>query len=300
MGKEQDNRALVDGCPHDLFFISPIPIRLDGIYMQVNRAGFTSHTQTDFHITRTDSYSFNVVHCVTGGSGGVKFRNRRYALKRGNVFVLPAREAHEYWSDADNPLGLVWVEFAGGNSTTLTEHILSLGGPDFGKGIFQPVMNLCTSVLYHEDLFSPKISRILYDMLMEFCIELEQSRTCEVSDQKIVNYIDRHLDKPLTMKEVAQEFGYHPSYFSSLFSKAMGMPFTKYVFGRRINRACFLLVTSKWSIERIAQELGFYDESHFCTRFKSAMNMSPLRYRQEGRSLFLEAESLNTVSDSDE
>ncbi|MBR1560697.1 MAG: two-component system response regulator, partial [Clostridia bacterium] len=36
----------------------------------------------------------------------------------------------------------------------------------------------------------------------------------------------------------------------------MGTTFSKYVMNRKISHACYLLETTGWPVERIAQELG--------------------------------------------
>ena len=74
-------------------------------------------------------------------------------------------------------------------------------------------------------------------------------------------------------------FGYHPAYFSSLFSRTTGVTFSKYVMNRKISHACYLLETTGWSVERIAQELGFCDISHFIQRFKHLKGVTPMAYR---------------------
>ena len=59
----------------------------------------------------------------------------------------------------------------------------------------------------------------------------------------------------------------------------MGISFAKYVMNRKISHACYLLDTTNWSVERISQELGFCDISHFIQRFKAHEGMTPIAYR---------------------
>ena len=244
-----DGMELVGGCPHDIFYITPTPIDLEGLYLQVN-------------------------------------------LEKGQLFVLAAHEHHVYSSDPEDPMGLAWVEFGGGNSTPLVQHLLDIAGPVFGGEVFQEVMSLCTAILYHPDRHNPKISQILYDMLMKLCAEAETDISSSTANQEIIRYIEDNLGSHLTLSEVAGYFGYHPSYFSARFSKITGMPFSKYVMYRRMSRACLLLMTTQMSIEQIAQSLGFYDLSHFTQRFKAAEGITPSRYRRESRGLTGQVESV--------
>ena len=270
---------IVGSCPHDVFYVSPTSIDLDGLYIQASRAGIVMRTPDDFLISRDDSYRYNLIHCVLRGRGSVSVRGLTRSVEAGQLFVLAANEGHMYSSDPRDPMGLVWVEFSGGNSSQLVSHILDLGGSVYSGSVFSKVVELCTSVLYQSKQQGPKISNVLYQMLMCICDHVEVENKPNSINQRILKYIDENIDRRLTLTEVAAEFSYHPAYFSSHFSKTMGVSFAKYVMNRRISHACYLLDTTDWSVERIAQELGFCDISHFIQRFKAHEGMTPIAYR---------------------
>ena len=270
---------IVGSCPHDIAYISPSSIDLDGLYIQVNRAGIVLRTPDDYYISRDDSYRYNVIHCVLHGRGSVSVRGLTRSVEAGQLFVLTANEGHMYSSDPRDPMGLLWVEFSGGNSSQLTSHILDVGGPIYSGAVFKEVVDLCTSVLYRPKQQGPKISNVLYQILMCICAHVEVENKPNSINQRILKYIDENIDRRLTLTEVAAAFRYHPAYFSSRFSKTMGVSFSKYVMNRKISHACYLLDTTDWSVERIAQELGFCDISHFIQRFKAHEGMTPIAYR---------------------
>ena len=270
---------IVGSCPHDVFYVSPTSIDLDGLYIQASRAGIVMRTPDDFLISRDDSYRYNLIHCVLRGRGSVSVRGLTRSVEAGQLFVLAANEGHMYSSDPRDPMGLVWVEFSGGNSSQLVSHILDLGGSVYSGSVFSKIVELCTSELYQSKQQGPKISNVLYQMLMCICDHVEVENKPNSINQRILKYIDENIDRRLTLTEVAAEFSYHPAYFSSHFSKTMGVSFAKYVMNRRISHACYLLDTTDWSVERIAQELGFCDISHFIQRFKAHEGMTPIAYR---------------------
>jgi AraC-like DNA-binding protein len=271
---------IVGGCPHDVFFISPKAIDLSSLYLQVNRAGIVLRTPADFTIRRDDSYRFNVLHCVLSGRGRVSFRGIEYAPAKGSLFLLPAGEAHAYAADPSDPFGLVWVEFGGANSTELVRHVVDRGGPLFSGSIFRDIVELCTSVLYQPSQLDPKNSAILYQILMCLCSRLEDQAVKEYIDREILTFIDENLGRKLTLTETARHFGYHPAYFSARFTRTMGINFSRYLNDRRMRRACYLLMTTNWSVDRIAHALAYYDVSHFIRRFKASEGTTPLRYRR--------------------
>ena len=270
---------IVGTCPHDDYYIAPKPVDLNAIYMQVNRAGIVLRTPSDFVITRDDAYRYSLIHCVIHGRGSVSCRGHMYNVHSGQAFVLAPNEGHLYSADPRDPMGLVWVEYGGGNSSQLTTHILDMGGPIYDGGTFVDVMNLCTSILYQPVHAGPGTSVKLYEILMCLCQQVEISSNKRTVNHEILKYIDENIDHRLTLTEIAQAFGYHPAYFSSFFSKMMGTTFSRYVMNRKISHSCYLLETTAWPVERIAQELGFCDISHFIQRFKAIKGVTPMGYR---------------------
>ena len=186
-----------------------------------------------------------------------------------------------YSSDPKNPMGVVWVEYAGGNSAQITSHILDLSGPVFDGPVFMDIVSQMTAVLCQPKQEGPGISVLLYNLLMTLCKQVTSEASGRLVNHEILKYIEENLDRKLTLTEIAQVFGYHPSYFSNYFSKMTGITFSKYVMSRKISHACYLLETTNWTVERIAREMGFFDMSLFVQRFKSHKGMTPTTYREK-------------------
>ena len=266
-------------CPQDEYYTAPKPVDLNSLYMQVNRAGIVLETPGNFVISRDDAYRYSLIHCVISGQGTVSCRGHMYSVHSGQAFVLAPNEGHLYASDPRDPMGLVWVEYGGGNSSQLTTHILDVGGPIYEGSTFTDVINLLTSILYQPSHEGPGISLKLYEVLMCLCRRVEIDSSGRSVNHDILKYIDENIDHRLSLSEISQAFGYHPAYFSSFFSRMMGTTFSKYVMSRKISHACYLLETTAWPVERIAQELGFCDISHFIQRFKAIKHVTPMVYR---------------------
>ena len=270
---------VLSACPHDEYYLANKPVDLNSLYIQVNRAGIVLKTPGNFVVQRDDAYRYSLIHCVISGQGAVSCRGHMYGVHSGQAFVLGPNEGHLYASDPRDPLGLVWVEYGGGNSAQLTTHILDVGGPIYEGSTFTDVVNLMTSILYQPAHEGPGISLKLYEILMCLCKRVEIESGGRAVNHEILKYIDEHIDRRLSLGEISKAFGYHPAYFSSLFSRTMGVTFSKYVMNRKISHACYLLETTAWPVERIAQALGFCDISHFIQRFKAIQHVTPMAYR---------------------
>ena len=96
-----------------------------------------------------------------------------------------------------------------------------------------------------------------------------------------LEYINDHLERDLTVAElagVAQMSTYH---FARLFKQSTGFTPHQYVVNCRIERAKTLLKERKLSIAEICDCVGFQSPSHFTALFRKHMTMTPKAYRDQ-------------------
>lgn len=94
-------------------------------------------------------------------------------------------------------------------------------------------------------------------------------------------YIRANIAAPLTLPQVAEHFGFSPSYFSRLFSKQAGQTFHKYVQTLRMDYAKKLLRCTDITIEQICWESGFRDYPNFIRQFRRQEGLCPTEYRKK-------------------
>lgn len=99
----------------------------------------------------------------------------------------------------------------------------------------------------------------------------------------IEEYIDTHLEKQLSVEELASHLGLSPSYFAHSFRSAVGLTPHAYVMHRRLLYAQELLASTDLPLIDIALATGFADQSHFCRRFHQMAGMPPRTYRCQHR-----------------
>lgn len=95
---------------------------------------------------------------------------------------------------------------------------------------------------------------------------------------KIQGYIIDNISRKLSLKEVADLFGYSQAYLSSLFSRLCGMSFVDYVTKEKITRAKQMMATSDAKIYSVATSLGFESPFYFSKVFKKVTGLSPSEY----------------------
>ncbi len=102
-----------------------------------------------------------------------------------------------------------------------------------------------------------------------------QNKTAQVTQ-----YILNHLDKPLSLGQIADFSGMTPNSFCRWFKKSNRSNFITYLNTARIERACQYLVETDWKSSEIAYKTGFENISHFNRVFKKIKKQSPSSYRK--------------------
>ena len=94
-----------------------------------------------------------------------------------------------------------------------------------------------------------------------------------------LDYIEEHISDELSIRHVSEIAGYHPAYFSSLFKRELGMSYSDFLTGIRIQRAKEMLSKSSRTLQEIADECGFSDISYFSSKFKRVVGITPSQWR---------------------
>ena len=92
-------------------------------------------------------------------------------------------------------------------------------------------------------------------------------------------FICRHYQEQISLAIVAENLKVTPSYFSDLFHKSTGEPYTKFLTRIRMEQAVLLLKSNPSSkIYKIAEKTGFVSVKHFNNVFKKYYGFTPTEY----------------------
>jgi len=98
--------------------------------------------------------------------------------------------------------------------------------------------------------------------------------------QDLVAFVEDHLDRELSLSELASLMGYSPDHFSRLFKAAFEITPYQYVLERRVARAKQLLRARAHSLAEVALACGFSSQAHLCVTFKTRVGVTPGAYRR--------------------
>ena len=97
--------------------------------------------------------------------------------------------------------------------------------------------------------------------------------------RRVLDYIEAHLERDLTLAELAGVACLSPSHFSRAFKQAVGAGPHRYTVRRRVERAKDLLRDTGDTLAGIAAATGFADQSHFTAAFRREVGLTPGRFR---------------------
>lgn len=113
--------------------------------------------------------------------------------------------------------------------------------------------------------------------------EPNTSRTEYISRiNRILDYIDKNLENPMTLGELASVASFSKYHFNRIFHSVVRETPFQFIQRVRIEKAAMLMLTNrKMTISEVAAKCGFTDISVFSRNFKGCFGVSPTRYRAD-------------------
>ncbi len=94
-------------------------------------------------------------------------------------------------------------------------------------------------------------------------------------------YIDENFEKNIAVGDICKAANISKSVLYKNFNSFLGLTPIDYINKKRIDKACYLLLKSNLSIEKIMEEVGFSNVSYFYKRFKEYKGITPKKYRTQ-------------------
>lgn len=99
--------------------------------------------------------------------------------------------------------------------------------------------------------------------------------------KKVAGYISENLNNKVGLKTLTAMFGVSDTYLQKSFRAVYGMPVASFIRVQKMQKAAQVLIHTDRSIDEIAEEFGYINESKFSAVFKKLMGDSPSVFRKE-------------------
>lgn len=107
----------------------------------------------------------------------------------------------------------------------------------------------------------------------------ENASVCHTQVDKILSYINTHIQDDLSLETLSANFYLSSSYICRIFKAATGTTINKYITAKRITLSKSFL-SQGYSVNEACEACGFNDYSNFLKAFSRAVGISPKKYAQ--------------------
>lgn len=263
----------------------------------ISKGGFLHHRR---------AFDLYVLIMVKEGILYISQNGVNYQVGKNQYILLNSQEEHYGYQESSGKLSYLWVHFSFDTPVTVyreikfvndhLEGILSDSNqsyyiiPEYGEiSLTQRAPLLFNQLLdlsHHENLYSNQIidyalSLLVMEISQEF-IEVNHNIKNNIPPNiaKVMEWIKGNYFREITIKEIANEFGYNQDYLASVFRKATGGTLIQYINNTRISIAKSLITNYDVSIKEAAYTCGFTDEKYFLKIFKRIEGMTPSQYKK--------------------
>ena len=146
--------------------------------------------------------------------------------------------------------------------------------------------------LVEEDLgrrFSLELARLLVMFLKrpggqsQFSSELISQLTSPDRLEDLVEWIREHLDRPLSIEDLAQRSNMSARNFQRVFTRQCGIPPAKFIERLRVERARVIIEDTNLSMAEVALKSGFDSEQRMRRSFKRVLGINPVDHADRVR-----------------
>ena len=222
------------------------------------------------------------------GAGALRHDGKDYALPAGTGFLLRPDAPHAY-EPTEQPWDVYFLAFDGEAVGSL------LGALGFTRGGMLYFTETQTAVRCLGEIFArtksgaPPDGFALSSLVYAFLTALRASASFEPVGARtahaamlhpVLEYINAHLDRPLTLAALAKRIGVSEQYLCRLFTQCLGVRPFRYIALRRMEAARSLLVETGLPVQEIARRVGYGSASYFGEQFRRLGGMPPGEFRQ--------------------
>jgi AraC-like DNA-binding protein len=253
---------------------------------------YTVGTEIQPPITRMKGFSAHQLFFTVSGTG--KFRRLDYGkdkwdmLESGDLLYIPADCAHEYMATGGNPWHVAYVTFLENFGGIMANWGLRdaprLFRMEDKPAYMDQLHNIWTYSGSEQDPWRTTellMSLLLSVMKANQTLQRTASPSAEPSSysEPIVNnavqFIHDHLNRPITIAQLAEHVGYSQKQLTRLFRKELGTTPLQYVHRKRLHTASLLLTDNpELNVRQVAAYVGMEPE-YFTRLYKRAFHSLP-------------------------
>lgn len=224
-------------------------------------------------VTRPSGAPFYQILVVLGGRGRVRFDGKEYPLTRGCAFYVGKDIPIEYYDDGE--LYSAFVAAVGDGAEYIEKTYAECGFLYLNGILYERYCEKISKITeaYNRGAERGRLSSLTYAFFIDF---FENVRRAPTAIEEIALYIERNLDKRLTLEHLGRVSSMSVSGLCHKFKERYGKTVIEYLIEKRLSYARTLLLSGETvGVNEIAISSGFDDTSYFCRAYKKRYGRTP-------------------------
>ena len=232
---------------------------------------------------------YSSIGLIRRGTGTIIVDGKEMKPVQNQLYLLPAHTSQVFFNDGTQPYLKYYCHFNMKlHDTELFDHIsvplcVTPKKPQEAAELFERLISA------HKEksvLSLIKEKQYMMDLVCYYLQCCEESgivlleNASDVAINKAINHADMNMHRAVSVAEMAEIAGYHPSHFTRLFRKRFGVSPAQFMIQKKAHYAMEQLVNTVKPVTEISESLGFSSQFYFCNFFKKQTGMTPTEYRQ--------------------
>ncbi len=234
-------------------------------------AGLFTSEEDWIHPERTE-ITYEIIY-VTRGDVYMEENGNEFHLSEGQLCILLPGIRHA-GTRVTRGVSFYWVHFSSNGCLPFQKRFFEKFE---GKALFKELLHWNNLPVSPEYLVNATLVRIIAEFAF---IAENEALKYNAHAEKIKEWIRINANASLSVKTVADHFGYSPDHVSRLLKANYGIGASKLINRMLMSRARELLSNTGKYVKEIAAELGFSSDKEFIGYFKYHEGHSPTEFRQ--------------------
>lgn len=246
-----------------------------------------------YHMSQPHSHEHYELYFLLDGKRDFFIENKMFIVDKNTLVIIPPFCMHK---TEGGPYKRININVSPSHLTEAQSEFLSKSSKKIAFRLTPQYRSLITTLLEEGAKF-PVNSKLKNESLIAIVqtvialLSLQPSVPLDVASSvyrptvspevlKIIYYVNKHYDKPITLKTLCDQFFISKVSLCKKFKDVMHCSIMEYVLNLRLNNAKVLLRETEKSIEEISNLCGFSSANYFGLVFKKAIGLSPLNYKK--------------------
>ena len=247
------------------------------IFLYPEISGYADYTG-EYFCERTSFLNYELM-LVVKGSLELHTERGAYIVQANNACLIESKAPHYYFSHGKDPISILWMHFNGVMMDAYFQYLWERYQTqafcvpnNYKLEYLELVQKLASN---HPGTEMEISARIMW--LLSMLQPIEQKPINRI--EEVRQYIQKNYIRNISLKEMADIATYSTSHFCYMFKKYTGQAPHQYLIAFRLSVGYHLIFSTEYSIEEIAEKIGFSTASAFISAFAEKYKTTPARLR---------------------